>query len=271
MTEQQTPENKPRPGEQEKGSHKRAALVVLIVAVAVVGTLLLLNKDRLLVYSAILRPTTPVDTPTEPSNQPPLINELRAQTDRIEPFSICTLECEAVDPDDDPLTYTWNVSAGDIFGDGPSVDWGSPVSEGLYRVSVTVDDGRGGTAQFSIPLHVQANVPPAFSGMIMDSDWVRGGNSVRVACQVSDEDGDEITLQWKATGGSILGSGSAIIWTAPEEDGVYWITVDATDSYGGEARRSLPVSVSSGEPPKIDGLFLHGVNTEMLRRSATTG
>lgn len=266
MTEDRSQRDKPRPGEREERSSKRAAMVVVVVAAVVVGAVLFINRDRLLVHSDVLPLTATTSTPTESSNQPPVINALTVETDRIEPFSLCALHCDAVDADGDPLTFTWAVSAGDIFGEGPSIEWGSPISEGLYRVSVTVDDGRGGAAEYSTPLRVQANVPPVFSGMSAETDWVPSGGSTRIECQVSDADGDTITLEWVATGGAILGTGNAIIWTAPEADGVYWIAVYARDTYGGEARRTLPMSVSSGEPPKIDGLFLQGVNTDMLRK-----
>jgi hypothetical protein len=53
--------------------------------------------------------------------------------------------CVAHDPDGDNLTYDWLCTASPIYGHTPEVAWdaGAP---GLDTVSVTVSDGRGGTA-----------------------------------------------------------------------------------------------------------------------------
>jgi hypothetical protein len=260
-------QNKPRPGEKPDRNPKTAAMAVVLVIVAVIGVVAFMNKDRLLVKSDVSTPTAQPSATTEVANTPPEIIALVAASDRIQPFSICEIECEAVDPDGDVLTYNWTVSAGDIFGEGPRIEWGSPIAEGLYRISVVVDDGRGGTAEHSLPLRVKENRAPVIPSMSVDADWVAAGESVRVSCEVSDPDGDEVVLTWTVTGGTVTGQGSAIIWTAPEEDGVYWIAVFARDAYGGEARRTVPISVSSGEPPQIDGMFVHGVNTDMLQKA----
>jgi len=258
--------SKPRPGEKPDRNPKKAAVVVALVILAVVAVVVILNRDSLLVHSDVTTPTTPTSTQPVVPNRAPEVLSITAATDRIEPFSICELECDAVDPDGDPLTYTWSVSAGEIYGDGPRIEWGSPVAEGLYRVSVIADDGRGGTAEYSTSLRVKANAAPVLASMTLDADWLPAGGSTHVSCEVSDANGDDITLAWSTTGGTLTGQGSAVMWTAPEKDGVYWIAVIARDAYGGEGRRMLPISVTSGEPPKIDGLYVHGVNTDMVQK-----
>jgi hypothetical protein len=256
----------PRPGEEPDRNPKKAAIIVALIALVAVATIVLLNRDRLMVQSDVASPEPTPPTTTDAPNTIPEIISLTAATDRIEPFSLCELECEAVDPDGDPLTYSWTTSAGDIFGEGPSVEWGSPVGEGLYRVSVTVDDSRGGIAEYSISLRVTENAIPEISTLAADSDWVPAGGSTRLHCEVTDQDGDKVTLEWSATGGELFGEGNAVIWVAPDEGDVHWVTVVARDNYGGESRRAMPVSVTSGEPTTIVGLFLQGVNTDMLQK-----
>ncbi len=253
-----------RPG-SNPGS-KRAAIIVVLVAVVALAVVAFLNRDRLSGYSGGSTPTSTPPAATTVANTPPEIISVKAATDRIEPFSLCDIVCVAVDADGDKLTYEWSCSAGEIFGEGEQIEWGSPVPEGLFQVSVTVNDGRGGTAEKAIPLKVKANTAPVVNSITIDSEWVRGGDSTAVLCGVSDADGDEITLEWNATAGEFHGQGESVTWVAPNEDGVYWLSVIARDSYGGEGRRTVPVSVTSGEPPKIDGLFVHGVNTNMLRK-----
>jgi hypothetical protein len=58
-----------------------------------------------------------------------------------------------VDPDGDPLTYTWAASNGIIVGNGVSATWTRVVSFGRPSpgdVTVTASDGRGGSSPFTI-------------------------------------------------------------------------------------------------------------------------
>ncbi len=260
-----TVEQREQNSKTRKGSARRRGAIVVVLALVVVGVFAVVSMPDLLVHSdvATLPSATP---PTTDINQPPEILGLTVASDRIEPFSICDMQCDARDLDGDTLTYEWTVSDGEIYGEGAAVEWGSPVSEGLYRVSVKVDDGRGGSADYSVPLHVKANAVPVLASLTADSDWVFVGKSIRLACDVSDADGDNISLDWSATGGTIYGQGNAIVWLAPDTTDVYWITVTASDAYGGESRRAMPISVTRGEPPEIVGLFLRGENTDMLQK-----
>ena len=53
----------------------------------------------------------------------------------------------ASDIDGDVLTYSWSVSGGSIDDNSVNpISWTTPSIEGDYDVTVTVDDGRGGTA-----------------------------------------------------------------------------------------------------------------------------
>ena len=257
----------PRPGEKPDRSPKRAALIVLAVALVAIVAVVLLNKDRLPFLSALSTPGgAPQDT-NAPANEAPEILSLEALTDRIQPFTLVQITCEATDSDGDPLTYTWSVSAGDIFGEGPSIEWGSPSTEGLYQVFVTVDDGRGGIAERSTPLRVKANTAPEIVTLTADVDWVLGGGSVFLSSEVTDADGDDVSLVWTATGGTLHGQGKSVVWLAPDEEAVHWITVVARDAYGAEAERKLSISVTSGQPTEILELQVQGVNTDLLLKS----
>ncbi len=67
----------------------------------------------------------------------------------------------ASDPDNDPLTYSWNSSGGRVRGTGASVRFDTAgVSAGQYTISGRVDDGRGGTADCSTVVEVRAPQPP---------------------------------------------------------------------------------------------------------------
>jgi len=65
----------------------------------------------------------------------------------------------ATDPDNDPLTYTWKASGGQIVGQGPQVQWDTTgLAPGHYTINGHVDDGRGGTADCTIEIDVQIPV-----------------------------------------------------------------------------------------------------------------
>jgi outer membrane protein OmpA-like peptidoglycan-associated protein len=65
----------------------------------------------------------------------------------------------ATDPDNDPLTYTWKASGGQIVGSGPQVQWDTTgLAPGHYTISGHVDDGRGGTADCTVEIDVQIPV-----------------------------------------------------------------------------------------------------------------
>jgi hypothetical protein len=254
----------PRPGEKPDRNPRKTALVVAAVALVAIAAIAVVNRDRLPSLSALSTPRDNPQATTSPANQPPEILSLEASTDRIQPFTVVGIACEASDPDGDALTYTWSVSSGDVFGEGPRIEWGSPAAEGLYQVSVTVDDGRGKTAQSSTPLRVKANVAPEIVSLTAAADWVVGGGSVFLSCEATDVDGDDVTLEWTATGGQLYGQGDAVIWLAPDEDAVHWITVLARDTYGAESERKLSISVTSGQPTEILDMQVQSLNTDLL-------
>jgi outer membrane protein OmpA-like peptidoglycan-associated protein len=67
----------------------------------------------------------------------------------------------ASDPDNDPLTYSWDSSEGRVRGGGatPTFD-SSGLKAGSYTVTGHVDDGRGGTARCLLAIEVQEPPPP---------------------------------------------------------------------------------------------------------------
>lgn len=245
----------------------RAILVTLIVCVVALALVTALNRDRPSVRSDVAPPTQENTLAySSEENSPPEILSLTAATDRVQPFDLCDVICEAIHPDGEDLTYEWSASAGTIFGEGSHVEWGAPLSEGLYRIAVMVRDAHGGSDESSISLRVRANRPPQIIRMDSDTNWLPGSGSAYLWCEALDPDGDELTFQWSATGGELFGQGEAVIWQAPE--GIvdaYWITVTVVDSYGGEARRALPITVTPRDPPDIRALIVEPLNTSMFK------
>jgi predicted secreted protein len=206
---------------------------------------------------------------TTSTNRQPIITSLEAEAELTTPSGSLQVMCSASDPDGDQLGYVWSASAGEISGDGDAVTWVAPVSEGSYSVAVTVTDGRGGDATDYVTVAVRANEPPTISSLIADPDWSTPSGTIQVTCTASDPDGDELSYEWSATGGSITGTGAAVNWIAPGEVGMYNITVVVTDSQDGEDTGSIALIASNGPSPVIEDVIVTAKGHPYLKETAT--
>lgn len=82
-----------------------------------------------------------------PGNRNPIIQSLTADPAAIDVGSSSTITVVATDPDNQPLTYRWSASTGDIIGEGASVRFSASFCcRGPNYVEVTVKDNAGGSA-----------------------------------------------------------------------------------------------------------------------------
>ena len=89
-------------------------------------------------------------------NRPPVI-ACSADRTTVTTGDPVTITATASDPDNDPLTYTWNASSGKIDGSDSSVNLKTgDLSPGPYTITGHVDDGRTGTADCSVVVQVEA-------------------------------------------------------------------------------------------------------------------
>lgn len=89
-------------------------------------------------------------------NSSPIIKSLTADPPRGLVGRIVTLTVEAEDPDGDELSYSWFMTAGDVYGEGRVISYVvTYCCVGINSVTVTVRDGRGGTATKTIDVEVR--------------------------------------------------------------------------------------------------------------------
>jgi len=191
-----------------------------------------------------------------PTNHEPVITSLNAEPAGVIPLASCQIVCNASDADGDELSYNWSISGGELTGEGATVTWTAPLSEGSYNVTVIVIDGQGGAVSNCVLIIVRSNNPPVINSMVASADWTLPSGSLNMTCDTSDADDDELSYVWSANGGSFTGTGCEVVWTAPEQVGTYAITVIATDTYGGSDTETLVTIVALEEPLIIEGLVV---------------
>jgi outer membrane protein OmpA-like peptidoglycan-associated protein len=96
----------------------------------------------------------PPPAPAPPANGPPTV-KARCEPCTVEVGKSSTVTADAQDPDGDQLAYKWSSPAGTLQTptDRQSL-WTAPMEPGPVPVTVTVDDGKGGTASDTVTIQV---------------------------------------------------------------------------------------------------------------------
>jgi hypothetical protein len=88
-----------------------------------------------------------------------------------------------------------------------------------------------------------SNEPPDITRLIATPLAVEQGRSSTIECIASDPDGDELSYQWEANGGSFSGEGPTVIWWSPLECDTFDITATVSDGRGGEVSSIVYIRV----------------------------
>ena len=101
-------------------------------------------------------PPPPPPPPAPAANAAPTVSA-RCEPGTIAPGASATVIATAQDADGDAITYSWTSASGTLAtsSDRQSV-WTAPMAAGSYPVTVTVNDGRGGTASDTATCQVAA-------------------------------------------------------------------------------------------------------------------
>jgi outer membrane protein OmpA-like peptidoglycan-associated protein len=99
-------------------------------------------------------PPPPPPAPPAPQNRPPTV-KARCEPCTVEVGRTSTVTADGSDPDGDTLRYKWSAPAGTFANPSDrQSQWTAPNQEGPVQVTVTVDDGKGGTASDSVTIQV---------------------------------------------------------------------------------------------------------------------
>jgi len=108
----------------------------------------------MLLTSSCVQP--PDATVSASGNRPPVIQSLVADPPRFPVGASSSVTATAADPDNQPLTYQWRASTGDIIGHGPTVRYSASFCcAGPNFIQVTVKDNAGGEATQSVDIFIE--------------------------------------------------------------------------------------------------------------------
>jgi hypothetical protein len=176
-------------------------------------------------------------------NLAPVIRSITIDPAVMGPNDLAALEVDAFDPEGQKLLYRYMVAKGSILGDGSKVSYHSPGQEGIYEITAIVNDGELDSMPVSVEVEVFINDPPVIKGVFVVPDEVEAGGTAEINVVAYDPDGQKLGYNFSAEAGVIIGSGSEVIWTAPDIPGEYDIRVTVTDPYGEEVSQRVSITV----------------------------
>ncbi len=186
-----------------------------------------------------------LDITVQKKNLPPTVS-CSPKSASIRVGESATIRASATDPNNDALTYAWAVNGGKVPGEGPTYTLGSLGREpGTYDVAVSVNDGElSASCSVAVTLALPPNNNPGIRCLTSSVD-VASGETVDLSARAADPDGDDITVRWSATGGTVRGSGSTATFDASGlRAGSYAVTATVTDARGGSASCNITVYVT---------------------------
>ena len=170
----------------------------------------------------------------------PIINRMDVESFHVEPGGSCDVSCSATDIEGETLSYEWLAVKGSIDGEGPTITWTAPDSEGEYKVKVVVSDATGNQASKSVTLVVrepsddEQDVATTGSLEIAEMQVEAVGHSllksppfgasapwivfvkreVRITCIV-DGNADNLDYEWACNVGELELDGDSVLWQPP--------------------------------------------------------
>ncbi|MEM2878241.1 MAG: PKD domain-containing protein [Candidatus Hadarchaeales archaeon] len=194
--------------------------------------------------------------PTFSTNRAPQIQSVQAPPDnRAQAGTPVTIGVKAIDFDGDTLSYTWSCSQDPQISSNTenTLVW-TPPSAGVYNITVTVRDGKGGqvTSSFRITVSTSEKPPEArISGpstaMVGEEVFFSGENS-------NDEDGSIVGYSWNFGDGT-TGSGREVTHTysAP---GSYSVVLTVIDNSGLMDNAIKRITISSLPTYSVEDMFI---------------
>ena len=180
----------------------------------------------------------------ESTNQEPVLARLGTQS--VAEGDTLRLELRGSDADGDGLAYKVSGQPEGSSFSGQTFTWTPTYAQaGTYRVTFTVSDRYGGTAEEPVVITVgETNRAPVLASI--GSQRVAEGERLRLVLSATDADGDELTYAMEDGPAGATLSNRTFSWTPTyEQEGTYRVTFTVSDGRGGTDRE--PVVITVGE------------------------
>lgn len=148
---------------------------------------------------------------------------------------------QSYDPDNDPMTYTWN------FGDSTPAETGVQVSHtyatvGTYNASLSVDDGRGGLDSVAFTVTVTPLNQAPTAAFTVDGPLLKWA-TITFDGNVSTDPEGRPFASWQWDFGDGMATTGALVTHAYAEPGDYTVSLTVTDDRGLTDTKSQVLSV----------------------------
>ncbi len=178
-----------------------------------------------------------------PVNLPPRIKGLGASPPSVTRGGEAMVYVTPVDPEGDSLTAAWSSRTGVLSPSGDRALWHAPASKGTGSVVCVVADAHGAAVSDSVLIDVSDSTVPAPRILRLRAKprKLQPGETSIITCSASDPGRLPVTFNWSASGGTISGQDSSVQWTAPGQEGDYWLRCLVANDSGSTARDSISV------------------------------
>jgi hypothetical protein len=171
------------------------------------------------------------------------------------------------DPDGDALTYSWSGAFGTASGVNPSVT----LPLGTHTVTLSVDDGNGGTASDTVAITVQDTTAPSTSVLITGTEGLNGWYVSEVTVDLNASDSctgvADITYTVDGVSTTVSDANASFLLVV----GIHQITFAASDNAGNtEAPHLFTLNVDTA-PPVITVTGVANGNIYALGQVPTAG
>lgn len=150
------------------------------------------------------------------------------------------------------------------------INWDTSQKIGNHNIIVTIEnvvpmerntDNNQGSRSIEVvdeenpsePPVENPNNPPEIIEVTAEPSTIMIGESCSISVFAYDEDDDTLTYSYNVIDGIITGSGSVVIWNAPDYAGTFEISVIVTDKID-EVEENITVEVKCNAPPFLDNI-----------------
>jgi len=189
-----------------------------------------------------------------PTNQAPILTSDPIKTATV--GVLYTYNVNAIDPDDDTLTYSLSVKpSGMIINSVTGVIFWTPTAKGDYPVTVKVSDGSLSITQpFTIKVSKPTPTPINHAPVIYSTPITTATVGVTYFYDVNatDQDGDTLTyLLTTSPSGMAINLANGLIWWTPTAKGNYAVVVKVSDGALVDTQGFTIVVSKPSVPPEI--------------------